>query len=157
VLGGAGLGLCYISPVSALQKWFPDKRGMAAGFAVCGFGAGSIAFAKVPGPLREAIGLRNCFLVLGCVYFFGMILCAFIFRIPPPGFTVNGLDIYRNKVDENGDVEAQTEEKKANEIMDPAHTISLNDAIFSHEYRFMYMMFIGNSVAGLVVLSRLSN
>src|SRR5690606_31387244 len=42
VLGGAGLGLCYISPVSALQKWFPDKRGMAAGFAVCGFGAGSI-------------------------------------------------------------------------------------------------------------------
>ncbi|KAF9583316.1 hypothetical protein BGW38_009757 [Lunasporangiospora selenospora] len=56
VIGGAGLGLCYISPVSALQKWFPDRRGLAAGFAVCGFGAGSIALAKVPDPLLDSNG-----------------------------------------------------------------------------------------------------
>lgn len=41
-IGGAGLGISYIAPVSPLQKWFPDLRGLAAGLAVCGFGAGSI-------------------------------------------------------------------------------------------------------------------
>lgn len=42
VIGGAGLGISYISPVSPLQKWFPELRGFAGGIAVCGFGAGSI-------------------------------------------------------------------------------------------------------------------
>lgn len=47
LVGGAGIGLCYIAPVSALQKWFPDRRGLASGVAVAGFGSGSIAMAKV--------------------------------------------------------------------------------------------------------------
>ncbi|KAF8929402.1 oxalate/formate antiporter [Dissophora ornata] len=157
VIGGTGLGLCYISPVSALQKWFPDRRGVAAGFAVCGFGAGSIAFAKVPLPLIGAIGLTNCFLTLGCCYFAVMFVCCLIFRVPPPGFTVNGMDIYRNKVDENGDVEAFQAEKSASNLRNPASGVSLIDSIFSREYRLMYIMFFGNSIAGLVFLSRLSN
>ncbi|KAG0259540.1 hypothetical protein DFQ27_004013 [Actinomortierella ambigua] len=157
VVGGAGLGLCYISPVSALQKWFPDKRGMAAGFAVCGFGAGSIALAKVPAPLTAAIGLRNCFITLACCYFFVMILCALVFRVPPPNFQVNGLDMYRNRVNANGDIEVANAAKDAAHIVDPASTLTLTQSIFSREYRFMYLMFFGNSIAGLVFLSRLAN
>ncbi|KAF9981510.1 hypothetical protein BGZ65_003854 [Modicella reniformis] len=153
VIGGAGLGLCYISPVSALQKWFPDRRGVAAGFAVCGFGAGSIALAKVPDPLSASVGLTNTFIILGCCYFAIMFLCCLIFRVPPPGFTVNGMDIYRNKVAENGDAEAG----KPNTVIDPATTMTLTDSIFSREYRLIYIMFFGNSIAGLVFLSRLSN
>ncbi|KAG0019758.1 hypothetical protein BGZ81_009614 [Podila clonocystis] len=155
-IGGAGLGLCYISPVSALQKWFPDRRGLAAGFAVCGFGAGSIALAKVPGPLTGAIGLTYTFITLGCCYFAVMFLCCLVFRIPPPGFIVNGLDVYRNKVDSNGDIEAYTTQKTASNMRDPASTMSLIDSIFSTEYRLIYLMFFGNSLAGLVFLSRLA-
>ncbi|KAG0349908.1 major facilitator superfamily domain-containing protein [Gamsiella multidivaricata] len=157
VIGGSGLGLSYISPVSALQKWFPDRRGVAAGFAVCGFGAGSIALAKVPDPLTAAVGLTNCFITLGCCYFVIMFICSLIFRVPPPGFTVNGMDIYRNKVDENGDVEAFNGDKAAAALRNPASTLSLIDSIFSREYRLIYLMFFGNSIAGLVFLSRLAN
>ncbi|KAF8947879.1 hypothetical protein BGZ52_007378 [Haplosporangium bisporale] len=86
----------YIAVVSALQKWFPDRRGLAAGFAVCGFGAGSIVLAKIPQPLIESIGLPLTFVVLRCCYFVAMFLCAVVFRVPPPGFQVNGMDMYRN-------------------------------------------------------------
>ncbi|KAF9932982.1 hypothetical protein FBU30_006806 [Linnemannia zychae] len=168
VLGGAGLGLCYISPVSALQKWFPDRRGLAAGFAVCGFGAGSIVLAKVPQPLIAEVGLPMTFVVLGCCYFAAMLICAMVFRVPPPGFQVNGMDMYRNKVDSstaNGDkaevsandVEANLDEKSAQEFRDPGVNMVLSSAIFSNEYRIMYVMFFGNSIAGLVFLSRLAN
>ncbi|KAG0233619.1 major facilitator superfamily domain-containing protein [Mortierella sp. GBAus27b] len=156
VIGGTGLGLCYISPVSALQKWFPDRRGLAAGFAVCGFGAGSIALAKVPTPLTAAVGLTECFVVLGCCYFAIMFLCCLVFRVPPPGFIVNGLDIYRNRVNENGDVEAYNAGKDHG-VQDPSMNLSLIDSIFSRDYRLIYLMFFGNSIAGLVFLSRLTN
>ncbi|KAF9918711.1 hypothetical protein FBU30_011315 [Linnemannia zychae] len=157
VVGGSGLGLCYISPVSALQKWFPDRRGVAAGFAVCGFGAGSIAFAKVPLPLAEQIGLTKTFMTMGFIYLAVMVACCVIFRVPPPGFQVNGLDMYRNKVNANGDIEAFNTDKTANNIRNPAASLSLIDSIFSSEYRLIYLMFFGNSIAGLVFLSRLAN
>ncbi|KAF9134015.1 hypothetical protein BGW39_008359 [Mortierella sp. 14UC] len=157
VLGGAGLGLCYISPVSALQKWFPDRRGLAAGFAVCGFGAGSIILAKIPQPLTAAVGLPLTFVVLGCAYFVAMLLCAVVFRVPPPGFQVNGMDMYRNKVDKSSDPETNPTEKAAQDYKDPGANMVLSTAIFSKEYRIMYIMFFGNSIAGLVFLSRLAN
>ncbi|KAF9140189.1 hypothetical protein BG015_001756 [Linnemannia schmuckeri] len=171
VLGGAGLGLCYISPVSALQKWFPDRRGLAAGFAVCGFGAGSIILAKVPQPLIAEVGLPLTFVVLGCCYFAAMLVCAMVFRVPPPGFQVNGMDMYRNKIDggdasavaggdnaeASPDVEAHLDEKAAQDFRDPGVNMILSSAIFSSEYRIMYIMFFGNSIAGLVFLSRLAN
>ncbi|CAO3575092.1 unnamed protein product [Mortierella alpina] len=179
VLGGAGLGLCYISPVSALQKWFPDRRGLAAGFAVCGFGAGSIILAKIPQPLIAAVGLPLTFVVLGCCYFGAMLLCSLVFRVPPPGFQVNGMDMYRHKVappksqpetndkaevdsDDSDaaysvDMEKQASEKTTLDETDPGSKMILSDAIFSKEYRIMYVMFFGNSIAGLVFLSRLAN
>ncbi|KAG0033459.1 hypothetical protein BGZ81_008412 [Podila clonocystis] len=159
VLGGAGLGLCYISPVSALQKWFPDRRGLAAGFAVCGFGAGSIILAKIPQPLIESVGLPMTFVVLGCCYYVAMLLCAVVFRVPPPGFQVNGMDMYRNKVatTDSGHVEANENEKAAAKFKDPGASMVLSNAIFSKEYRIIYIMFFGNSIAGLVFLSRLAN
>ncbi|KAF9932992.1 hypothetical protein FBU30_006816 [Linnemannia zychae] len=157
VLGGAGLGLCYISPVSALQKWFPDRRGLAAGFAVCGFGAGSIILAKIPQPLAAAVGLPLTFVVLGCAYFAAMLICALVFRVPPPGFQVNGMDMYRNRVGKADDPEPNSSEKAAKDYKDPGANMVLSSAIFSKEYRIIYIMFFGNSIAGLVFLSRLAN
>ncbi|KAL4160836.1 hypothetical protein PRNP1_001394, partial [Phytophthora ramorum] len=64
---GFGSGLCYISPVSALQKWFPDYRGAAAGFAVGGYGAGSVVWGKAYLPIIDATSVPDLFIVIGCV------------------------------------------------------------------------------------------
>ncbi|KAL1915250.1 uncharacterized protein VTP21DRAFT_7526 [Calcarisporiella thermophila] len=169
VVGGTGLGICYISPVSPLQKWFPDHRGLASGLAVCGFGAGSIALAKVPLPLQALVGLPLTFVILGCIYFVVMIACSVVFRVPPPGFTVNGMDISgrsaANKWDNSDNKEQMVgdEEKKDPEAQvvsiapEPTISMTLIESIFSREYRLMYIMFFGNSIAGLVFISRLSN
>ncbi|XP_021944977.2 uncharacterized MFS-type transporter YhjX isoform X2 [Folsomia candida] len=86
LVGGAGIGLCYIAPVSALQKWFPDRRGLASGVAVAGFGSGSIAMAKVQVWLLALVGLPSTFLILGCIYFIVMALASFVLRSPPPNY-----------------------------------------------------------------------
>jgi MFS family permease len=94
-IGGCGLGVAYISPVSPLQKWFPDWRGLASGLAVCGFGAGSII---APFGQNALITANNgnpwlSFVVLGSVYWIVSMSCALILRIPPPGYTVKGMTV----------------------------------------------------------------
>jgi MFS family permease len=159
VISGYGLGLCYISPVSALQKWFPDRRGLASGMAVCGFGAGSIAIAKAQIPLIDSVGLPLTFVVLGSGYFIIMALSALVLRTPPPGYSVEVV------------VTPITEEKQKNEgkqVVDmndnpqtspdsDSQEISLIDALTSKDFRLMYVMFLANAIFGLVVISRLSN
>ncbi|KAK3842467.1 MAG: major facilitator superfamily domain-containing protein [Linnemannia gamsii] len=255
IFGGLGLGISYISPVSALQKWFPDRRGVAAGLAVSGFGAGSIVMAKIPDPLAAAVGLPMTFVVLGLFYFVVMVICALVFRIPPPGYVVNGLDVWAVRVDDYDEdecsetrthTEAEIKElglksisiehpnlAAANHILnnssnhgtgagigssnlqslhplhplqqgqfgprkslddamspispisgtatiipsaaismtsrrystrsgartgyDPSISISLMDAFYSREFRLMYIMFLGNTMAGVVIISRLAN
>ncbi|KAI8598635.1 oxalate/formate antiporter [Dissophora ornata] len=252
IFGGLGLGISYISPVSALQKWFPDRRGVAAGLAVSGFGAGSIVMAKIPDPLSAAVGLPMTFVILGCSYFVVMVICAFVFRVPPPGYIVNGLNVWAVRVDDAGDVddvddadgsmataatETEAEIQKLGltgisidqhfgdsgsksgagssnfdslhplhpfqqltsrisidenstspispisitptmvpsatismnasrrnsvksamrTIYDPSMSMSLTDAFSSREFRLMYIMFLGNTMAGVVIISRLAN
>ena len=101
VLGGCGLGLGYISPVSTLIKWFPDRRGMATGLAIMGFGGG----AMIGTPLADAlmrrfatsssVGVWQTFVVLGAIYFAAMMAGAFGYRLPPPGWAPPGLELRR--------------------------------------------------------------
>ena len=96
VIGGCGLGLGYISPVSTLIKWFPDRRGMATGLAIMGFGGG----AMIGTPLADAlmrrfatpvsVGVWETFVTLGAIYFAAMMAGAFGYRLPPPGWTPQG-------------------------------------------------------------------
>ena len=92
VIGGIGLGLGYISPVSTLIKWFPDRRGMATGMAIMGFGGGAMIGAPLAQMLMNyfggdgAPGVWQTFLSLGAIYFVFMIGGAFGYRIPPPGW-----------------------------------------------------------------------
>jgi MFS family permease len=84
VLGGIGLGLGYITPVSTLIKWFPDRRGMATGIAIMGFGGGAIIAAPLSRLLmKELGGVAPTFAVLGTVYFVLMTAGALGFRTPP--------------------------------------------------------------------------
>ena len=68
LLGGFGLGLCYIVPVATLIKWFPDKRGMITGLAVAGFGAGALVTAPIAQRLIPSVGLPATFGILGSAY-----------------------------------------------------------------------------------------
>ncbi|EFA82707.1 hypothetical protein PPL_04402 [Heterostelium album PN500] len=83
---GIGHAFLYLAPVSALQKWFPDHKGLASGFAVCGVSAGVISFSQVTLPLLNKVGLINTFIVYGSFFFFVFMIQAFLFRLPPPGY-----------------------------------------------------------------------
>ncbi|KAI9002126.1 major facilitator superfamily domain-containing protein [Hyaloraphidium curvatum] len=98
VIGGCGLGISYIAPVSPIQKWFPDRRGLASGVAVCGFGAGAIVAPYYQAALIRSVGIVLCFVVLGCAYFVIMMSMAMLLRVPPPGFTVGGVKIYQKAI-----------------------------------------------------------
>ncbi|HEX4000795.1 MAG TPA: OFA family MFS transporter [Pirellulales bacterium] len=96
VLGGIGLGLGYISPVSTLIKWFPDRPGMATGMAIMGFGGG----AMIGGPLGvflmdrfkspTSTGIAQTWVVMGIGYFVFMLFGAITVRLPAPGWMPAG-------------------------------------------------------------------
>jgi MFS family permease len=96
VVGGVGQGLGYITPVSTLIKWFPDRRGMATGFAIMGYGGG----AMIGSPLAVWLmahfahggiaGVAPTLVALGAIYFVAMSLGAFGFRVPPAGWQPSG-------------------------------------------------------------------
>jgi MFS family permease len=94
VIGGCGLGLGYISPVSTLIKWFPDRRGMATGMAIMGFGGGAMIGAPLADILMKhyatptSVGVQQTFITMGAIYFFAMLAGAFGYRVPPAGWTV---------------------------------------------------------------------
>jgi len=96
VIGGVGLGLGYISPVSTLIKWFPDKRGMATGLAIMGFGGGAMVGSPLATLLMKhfasptSVGVAQTFLVLAVGYFVFMLFGALLYRVPPSGWTPAG-------------------------------------------------------------------
>ncbi len=96
VIGGCGLGLGYISPVSTLIKWFPDRRGLATGLAIMGFGGGAMIGAPLADRLMKhfatptSVGVYETFLVLAGVYFVAMLAGAFGYRVPAPGWKPAG-------------------------------------------------------------------
>lgn len=96
VIGGIGLGLGYISPVSTLIKWFPDKRGMATGMAIMGFGGGAMVGAPLAAELMnhfasaESVGVWQSFVVMAVVYFVFMVGGALAYRVPPTGWKPEG-------------------------------------------------------------------
>jgi MFS family permease len=96
VFGGIGLGLGYISPVSTLVKWFPDRRGMATGMAIMGFGGGAMIGAPLANILMNYfktptdVGVWQTFLAMAAIYFFFMMVGAFRYRLPPPGWRPDG-------------------------------------------------------------------
>ncbi len=96
VLGGIGWGIGYISPVSTLIKWFPDRRGMATGMAIMGFGGGAMIGAPLANILLNRFGTPDnphvwqTFVILAVIYFVFMMGGAFGYRIPPAGWRPDG-------------------------------------------------------------------
>ena len=103
VIGGIGLGIGYISPVSTLMKWFPDRPGLATGLAIMGFGGGALIASPMsnqlmslygggPEPENLVAGLTPTFVTLGIVYAVVIAAGAFVIRVPHPEWTPKNFD-----------------------------------------------------------------
>ena len=96
VIGGIGLGLGYISPVSTLIKWFPDRRGMATGMAIMGFGGGAMIGSPLAAEMMKVfatdleVGVWQTFVVMALIYFVFMMAGALGYRIPATGWKPAG-------------------------------------------------------------------
>ncbi|MCQ4040996.1 OFA family MFS transporter [Streptantibioticus rubrisoli] len=97
IVGGIGLGIGYISPVSTLIAWFPDRPGLATGIAIMGFGGGALIASPWSSWLLTELGTKPdgigaTFLVMGLVYAVFMTLGVLLVRVPPPGWRPPGFE-----------------------------------------------------------------
>lgn len=139
VLGGIGLGIGYIAPVSTLVKWFPDKRGLATGMAVMGFGAGSIITSPVATKLMEVFDLSTTFFILGASFFVLMISGALYIVRPPEGYMPEGM---KKKL---------TQESKSKRT-DLAQ-LTLAEAVKTGRFYLLWVMIFINISAGIMLIS----
>jgi len=145
VIGGVGLGLGYISPVSTLVKWFPDRRGMATGMAIMGFGGGAMIGAPLADLLMNtyrtpsSAGVWETFLTMGAIYFCFMMVGAFRYRLPPPGWRPDGW----------------TPPDK-NHAMISQHNVHLKDAHKTPQFWLIWWVLCLNVSAGIGVIGMAS-
>lgn len=146
-IGGIGLGLGYISPVSTLIKWFPDRRGLATGMAIMGFGGGAMIGAPLADVLMRhfasdtGVGVWQTFLVMAAIYFVFMMAGAFGYRVPPAGWKPEG---WEPKVDP----------KKA--AMITQHHVHLRDAHKTPQFWLIWAVLCLNVSAGIGVIGMAS-
>jgi MFS family permease len=145
VIGGIGLGLGYISPVSTLVKWFPDRRGMATGMAIMGFGGGAMIGAPLADLLMNtfktatSVGAWEAFLTMGAIYFGFMMIGAFRYRIPPAGWRPDGW----------------TPPAQANAMISQ-HNVHLKDAHKTRQFWMIWIVLCMNVSAGIGVIGMAS-
>lgn len=90
VVMGFGNGFGYATPIPVLSKWFPDRRGLAVGLAVAGYGGGSAILAFIGPPMLAGLGWRGTFLWLGIGFFVATMIAAFLLQNPPAGWKPAG-------------------------------------------------------------------
>lgn len=142
-LGGIGLGLGYISPVGTLIRWFPDRRGMATGLAIMGFGGGALIGSPLAVSLMSfyetagSVGVAPTFITMGALYFVSMCLGAFVVRVPPEGWQPEGYT-------------APSEQRS----MITSHSVHVKDAHKTPQFWFLWIVLCFNVTAGIGVLGQ---
>ncbi len=141
VVGGIGLGLGYISPVSTLIKWFPDRPGLSTGLAIMGFGGGAMigsplgtklmAFYKAGG--HPAIS--STFITMGAIYFLFMMFGVFMIRVPRPGWKPEGW----------------TPSTKVNAMI-TSHNVDVTGAMGTPQFYLLWIVLFCNVTAGIGIL-----
>ena len=146
VLGGIGLGLGYISPVSTLIKWFPDRPGMATGMAIMGFGGGAMIASPLSVHLMEfyasdtSAGVMETFITMGLIYLVMMLFGSFIVRIPSEGWKPKGF---------NPDIIKKSKLITNNNVL-------VDKAVKTPQFWLLFMVLGLNVSAGIGVLSQAS-
>ncbi|MBP2366620.1 OFA family MFS transporter [Pseudonocardia parietis] len=147
-VGGIGLGVGYISPVSTLIKWFPDRPGLATGLAIMGFGGGALIASPLTASLLSAFGasgdnpsvtgIGNTFLVMGLIYLVFMSVGWMLIRVPAEGWTPPGWD-------------ASSAKKSA---MITTGQVSANNALRTPQFWLLWVVLTFNVTAGIGILER---
>ena len=138
VIGGLGLGSGYVTPVSTIVRWFPDKRGLATGLAIMGFGFAAMLTGPVAQNLMVAVGIVNTFYILGAFYFVVMIIAAQFIKKPRPH--------------ELPQVIAQ----KAQRVSLTNQELTANQALKTRTFAFLWFMFFINITTGIGLVSAAS-
>ncbi|MDD5277580.1 MAG: OFA family MFS transporter [Methylovulum sp.] len=145
VIGGIGLGLGYVSPVSTLIKWFPDRRGMATGMAIMGFGGGAMIGAPLSVLLMDhfksatSVGVMEAFVVMGGLYFLSMCIGALTIRTPPQNWQPAGWvpPVVQNK-------------------MISQNHVHIDQALKTPQFYLLWLVLCLNVTAGIGVLGQAS-
>ncbi|MDN5791730.1 MAG: OFA family MFS transporter [Brevibacterium aurantiacum] len=147
VIGGIGLGIGYISPVSTLMKWFPDRPGLATGLAIMGFGGGALIASPMsnqlmslygggPEPENLVAGLTPTFVTLGIVYAVVIAAGAFVIRVPHPEWTPKNFD----------------PAKATTKPMQTKGNVSVRNAIRTPQFWLLWVALFLNVTAGIGIL-----
>ncbi|EFA82709.1 hypothetical protein PPL_04404 [Heterostelium album PN500] len=151
VFGGIGHAILFLIPICALQKWFPDHRGLASGLSVCGTTSGTIIFSLTTLPLFDRIGIVNSFLTFGSLYIgisFGL---SWIFRLPPPEYKASlslGIEMNQLPIDNS----------QQKEVAEPTpNRMTLYESLLSSSFFFILITFVLNGLTGNTINSRLTN
>ncbi len=145
VVGGIGLGLGYISPVSTLIKWFPDRPGLATGLAIMGFGGG----AMIGGPLANQLmahfkaagqpSIPYTFMTMGALYFIFMMFGVFTIRVPQAGWKPEGW----------------SGQNKASALIS-THNVAVTEAWRTPQFILLWIILFCNVTAGIGILEQAS-
>ncbi|MDN3451275.1 OFA family MFS transporter [Planococcus sp. APC 3906] len=138
-LGGIGLGIGYIAPVSTLVKWFPDRRGLATGLAIMGFGFAAAISSPIMEMLITSVGLESTFYILGASYLTIMVLSSLYLEKPPEGWMPAG---FQEKLD-TGKVQRKTDLAE----------LTANEAVKTKRFYYLWFMLFINVTCGIAILS----
>ncbi|HEY6352133.1 MAG TPA: OFA family MFS transporter [Candidatus Angelobacter sp.] len=145
VIGGIGLGIGYISPVSTLIKWFPDRPGMATGMAIMGFGGGALIGSPLARNLMNYfrgdhnLGVGETFVVMGAIYFVAMMFGVFTVRVPQPGWKPEGW----------------TAPARPKALI-TTHDVEVNAATITPQFWLLWIVLCMNVTAGIGILEQAS-
>ncbi len=138
-IAGVGLGVGYICPVSTLVKWFPDRRGLATGLAIMGFGFGALLASSLIQYLITHFGISTTFYVLGCSYFVVMMASAQYLAPPPEDWEPEGFS----------EAKAAGKVKKTEDLAQ----LSSIEALGTIRFYYLWIMLFINITCGIAVIS----
>jgi OFA family oxalate/formate antiporter-like MFS transporter len=139
LIGGIGLGLGYVTPVAVVSKWFPDKKGLATGMVVMGFGLGALFMSKILAPILLGLTGKNLFttfLLLGGVFLVLGLGSAAFMKNPPAGWQPKGYTPVARVKGTKGTAE-----------------IPVRKALLSRRFAFIWIVFFCNITAGISIIS----
>jgi MFS transporter, OFA family, oxalate/formate antiporter len=140
MIAGIGLGVGYITPVSTLVKWFPDRRGLATGLAIMGFGFASLISSPIMNHLIDTYGISNTFYLLGAAYFV-IIFCSAQYLAPPKeGWVPKGME---EVVTKSGGLK----------IKQDLQQLTANEAVKTRQFWALWVMLFINITCGIAILS----
>jgi MFS family permease len=141
VVGGTGLGLGYIAPVSTLIKWFPDRPGLATGLAIMGFGGGALIGSPLASKLMASFGsqgkpaIASTMLTMGLLYFVFMMFGVFTIRVPAQGWKPEGWS-----------------GQNAVKALISTHNVNVSDAVKTPQFYLLWVVLFCNVTAGIGIL-----